>query len=173
MKKVTLVVFAIASLLASSAFAGDFATRGCIELGGTVGFTSQTGLTTFDIGPYVGYFIMDQLEIGLRPNIAVISPSGGSSSTNINVVAAPAWNFKLSNPSLTPFVEAQIGFNSTSSGGGASTSGFVWGGLGGVKILMGSNGLLNFGLGYTSTTVNSVSTNVFGIQGGFTIFLSK
>jgi hypothetical protein len=172
MKKVTLVVFAIASLLASSAFAGDFATRGCIELGGTVGFTSQTGLTEFSIGPYVGYFIMDQLEIGLRPNIFVSSPSGGSSLTVINAVAAPAWNFKLSNPSLTPFVEAQIGFSS-SSFGGASTSGFVWGGLGGVKILMGSNGLLNFALGYTSTTVNSVSTNVFGIQGGFTIFLSK
>jgi hypothetical protein len=148
--------------------AGDFATKGVIELGGTASFSSVTGLTSFSISPYLGFFIIDQVELGFIPSLTVVSPSGGNSLTSYGIVAAPAYHFKLSSPSVTPFIEGQVGFSGVSAGGSSSTN-FNGGARGGVKVLMGSNGLLGIGLGYNSIG----GTGVFGIQGGFTIFLSK
>ena len=96
--------------------------------------------------------------------------------SSVAIFAAPAWNFKLSNPTITPFIEALIGFDSF-SGGGSSVSGFAFGGNGGIKVLCGKNGLVNLGVQYISLDItpsgapSSYRSNTFSVAAGFTVFV--
>lgn len=64
----------------------DFATKGAIELGGSIGFSSTkqvfdgetvgNSLNIFIFQPYFGYFVIDNLEIALIPSITNVSSGG-------------------------------------------------------------------------------------------------
>ena len=181
---VALVVLSML-LVPANAQASDFAKKGQVEAGGTISFTSMTPVfggatgsasSVFSIQPYVGYFLMDGFELGLRPEISILSPSSGSSVTDLTIFLAPAYNFKLQNSTVTPFIEGLVGFTSISGGGGTSASGFSWGVHGGIKVAVTGNGLLNVALGYEQLTYTPsgvserVGQNDFGVAVGFTVF---
>jgi len=174
--------------------AQNFATKGTIELGGSIGFSSTTGvnngessensLSNFSFDPYVGYFVINGLELGIIPSFSTSSYSD-QSTTSFGVYFAPAWNFDLKS-NLFPFVEGRIGYNTSSYDDGnsetdeSSYGGLAWGLRGGVKVQVGNSALVNLALSYDQITMNPEDydgdrngTNAFGVMAGFTIFLGK
>lgn len=171
----------------SGGYASDkFANKGQIELGGTLGFSSTTrvtagttgnSVTNVDLSPFVGYFIIDQLELGLHLQLTSAS-SPKASSTDYTVLLSPAWNFKIENSAVTPVIAGLIGFGSTNSSG-TTASGLSIGGRGAVKVLVVSNGILHVGVQYLMNSRNPSGysgsrngTNVVNFEAGFTIFFN-
>ena len=173
-----------------SLFAQNFAKKGTIELGGSVGFTSTTGvtnaetadesITSFFFNPYVGYFFMNSFEVGLIPSFSTMS-AGDASLNSFGILLAPAYNFDLGN-CWYPFIEGRIGYNTETFDSGLSEStqsGIEWGFRGGVKAQVGNNALVNAGLFYRQVTLNDDDDpnderdgfNQFGIEVGVAIFL--
>ncbi len=164
---------------------GNFAKKGVIELGGSLGYSSQTSVygsqtgsttSTIQLSPYFGYFLSDGFELGVDPFSILSMSSGGSSITQIMFLVAPSYNF-TTNGSVYPFVEALLGYTSI-SGGGETGGGFSWGLKGGIKINVTGNGLLNFGLQYAQYTYTPSGAserygfNTISLSGGFTIFFN-
>jgi len=162
--------------------ANKFALKGSTELGGSISFQSLTPVsngntgdatTIFSLAPFIGYFVTDGFEIGLNPfGITSVSFSG-SSATQIMILAAPSYNFKTEGIAY-PFIEALLGYSSQSNG--SSSSGFSWGGRGGVKLAVTNKGLLNLAVQYVQIKLNpSGATNRYGsnqlaISAGFTVW---
>ncbi|MCJ7555266.1 MAG: hypothetical protein MUO34_15450 [Ignavibacteriaceae bacterium] len=174
-----------------------FATKGTIELGGSAGFSSSTSVdngetaedafTTFNFAPYVGYFVVNSLELGLIPSFVSQSFGDNYSANAFGVYFAPAWNFDLKS-NLFPFIEGRIGYNTTSTtvtdGEGVETefnsSGLAWGLRGGLKVQVGNSALVNLALFYDQLTMDPDNwdgdrngENVFGVNVGFTIFWGR
>ena len=173
-----------------SIYAQGFANKGVWELGGMIGFSSSTdvdngetadeSLTTFTLEPYVGYFVINSLELGLIPSFTSLS-QGGASRSYFNIYFAPAWNFDL-NSQAFPYLEGRIGYGtdtySPSEGDDVTESGMSWAIRGGLKYQVGSSAIVNVSLGYTQHTRNPKDwdgdrngTNVFDVMAGFTIFV--
>lgn len=194
MKKSFYFFFAILFFGTISLSAQNFATKSTVELGGSLGFSSTTmvydgnsadnSISTFSIEPYVGYFVINSLELGLIPSFSTQS-YGDQSSTSFGVYFAPAWNFDLKS-NLYPFIEGRIGYNTSSYDDGnsetddPSSSGLAWGFRGGVKVQVGNSALVNIALSYDQITMDPENwdggrngANVFGVNAGFTIFLGK
>ena len=185
---VTLVIlFGNISLLAQ-----DFAKKGVWELGGMIGFASTTAvndgetgdeaLTQFTFEPYIGYFVINGLELGLIPSFSSLS-QGDASISEFDIYFAPAWNFDLQSMAF-PYLEGRIGYGTANydygEGDGTTLSGLSWGLRGGLKYQLGSSALVNASLGYTQSTLNPKDwdggrngTNVFDVMAGFTIFFGK
>lgn len=174
-------------VFASLTFSQNFATKGTIEVGGSIGFSSTTSVsngesasnstTTIRLEPYIGYFIVNSFELGFFPSFTSQSYAG-SSSTSLGIYIAPAWNFNLRS-NLFPFLEGRVGYSSTSSGG-STYGGLAWGAKGGVKVKIGNSSLFNLALSYDQLTYNPSGSsggrngyNVFAINGGFTVFFGK
>jgi hypothetical protein len=191
MKTLSFVVllFMFLTSLPLRTYSGErFGLRGHVELGGSVDFTNVSqsqvsqSTSTFSISPYVGYFVATSIEIGIRPFITIVSPSSGSSTTQLAIFLAPAYNFYLKKSTITPFVEGLIGYSSidmpptSSTTSGTTVSGFAYGGRGGVKAQISDFGLLNIGIQYVSldrtpekaTTTNR--ENRLSVSVGFSIF---
>lgn len=174
--------------------AQNFAQKGVWEFGGGIGFSSTTyvfdgesgdnSLSTFIFEPYVGYFVINSLELGLIPSFET-SSFGDLSSNSFGIYFAPAWNFDLQS-NVFPFIEGRIGYNTSSYDDGdsetddPSSSGLAYGARGGVKLQLGNSALVNASLGYTMTTMepdgwegDRVGTDAFDIMLGFTVFLGK
>jgi len=187
MKRLFAQLFALglaASAAMPSAYASDnFANKGQIEVGGTIGFSNSTRVTagntgestsTLDLSPFVGYFVIDQLEIGI--NLPLTSTSSTkSSSTDYRIILSPAWNFKIDNSTVTPALAALIGYGSTNSGG-SSASGPSYGARGTVKILVAPQSLLHVGVEYLLNTRNPSGysggrngNNVVNFEAGFSL----
>jgi hypothetical protein len=161
----------------------QFADPGVVELGGSISFSSitpvyagETGdaVTLLTFRPVIGVFVIDGLELGLNPlGITYISTSGAS-STALSFLFAASYNFRTEG-SAYPFLEAILGF--TSSSNGDDRSGFTWGGRAGAKFVVTEGGLLNVGIQYLLVTRNPdvaterYGTNELSIALGFTVFL--
>ena len=193
MRKIT-VLFAALFVFTSLSFAQNFATKGTIEVGGSLGFSSTTSVyngesasnstTTIRLEPYIGYFIVNSFELGFEPSFTT-SSFGDYSSSSFGIYFAPAWNFDLRS-NLFPFIEGRIGYNTSSSDDGNSTtedptySGIAWGLRGGVKAQVGNSALINLALSYDQITMNPKGwngsrngQNIFGFNAGFTIFFGR
>jgi Outer membrane protein beta-barrel domain len=195
MKKFTSVLLTLLLISSISVFGQNFAKKGVWELGGGIGFTSSTivtdgesaeeSMTSFIFQPYVGYFVIDCLELGLIPSFETTS-IGDLSSNSFGIYFAPAWNFDLKS-NLYPFIEGRIGYNTTTieyefegDTYEQTLSGLAYGGRAGLKYQLGNAALVNLSLGYTMTTLNPEDwegdrngTNDFDVMVGFTIFLGK
>ncbi len=166
--------------------AQSFASEGTWEVSGNVSYTSTTsmsngetsenslGVFSLDVPFY--YFVIDGLELGIIPSYQSLS-SGGSSASLLNILFGTAYNIKTSSAAY-PFIEGRIGYNTTSNGD--TRSGMVWALIGGVKVQVGGNALINFGLSYTQSTLQKENheggrsgTNVIAGQVGFTVFFEK
>ena len=176
-KNVLFLSFIIVMLIVSTstimAQNKPFATKGVVELAGNVSFSSLTPVsngntgdatTFFTLAPQIGYFVSDGVEIGLTtgislvPGLTVISPSGGESTTITQFFFSPAYNIITENKSLFPFIEANLGYTSESSGN-YSDKGFSWGGRAGVKIVAANNFLISLAGQYLQITLNPEGAN--------------
>ena len=182
-------LLAIASLCASAQEQRrHFTSRGTIELGGSMSFmatqpvvSDKRGETiySFDFFPYVGYFIIDGLELGLNPlGIDVVS-AGSTTQTSLRILFAPSYNFRT--PTIaTPFVEGLGGlslYSTNVTGTGTTTrTGFTWGGRAGVKVALVERGLLNLAIQYLQVTANPEGStarngsNEFSVSVGWTVW---
>jgi hypothetical protein len=172
--------------------AQNFAKKGVWELGGMIGFSSTTAifdgesgdeaLTQFTFEPYIGYFVINGLELGLIPSFSSLS-QGDASISSFDIYFAPAWNFDLQSKAF-PYLEGRIGYGTATydsgEGDDETLSGLSWGARGGLKYQLGSSAIVNASLGYTQSTLNPKDwdggrngTNVFDVMAGFTIFFGK
>ena len=167
-----ILTFASLSLftISSSMIAQDrqFAAKGVTEISGTVSYSSftsvsrgETGdaISIFTLAPQIGYFITDGFELSLGtgvaliPGFSVISPEDGESTSLLQLFLAPSYNIKTNDAKLYPFLEAQLGYTSLSSGDDTN-SGFSYGGRAGLKIAVVEHFLVNLSVQYLLITLN-------------------
>jgi hypothetical protein len=194
MRKFTLL-FAALFVFTSLSYSQNFATKGTIEAGGSLGFSSSTSVsngesasnstTTIRLEPYIGYFVVNSFELGFEPSFTT-SSYGDYSSTSFGIYFAPAWNFDLRS-NLFPFLEGRIGYNTSSQDVPSvlgtteyTASGIAWGARGGVKVKIGNSGLFNLALSYDQITMNPKDwsgsrngENIFAVNAGFTVFFGR
>ena len=117
---ILVIFFASSSLTLAQRYSGGFASPGVFELGGGLTFQSTTGVangetgsttTSFSLMPYVGYFFTDGFELGFNP-FGITTVEG---NTSLLFLLAPSYNFRTASLAY-PFVEALLGFASSSSG---------------------------------------------------------
>lgn len=181
----TLIMFVL--LLSSSN--AQYAKKGVVELGGTASFSSTTSVydgesadestTTISFMPELGYFIIDNVELALRLMYSS-SSFGDYSSSSFGAAFAPGYVFDLQS-SVYPFVHAFVGYSSSTFDDGTNDetySGLLFGGIAGVKVLLGKNALLNIGVNYMQVTSepedwdgDRIGFDQFGVEAGFSIFL--
>ncbi len=154
---VTTLIVATAELSAQEG-RKTFASQGTVEVGGSISFSSTWGVSggtvendpviTFTAEPYVGYFVIDGLEVGANPLGVTVLSSGNTTVTALDLYGSVAYNFKTPSK-IFPYLEGLAGYtmvtvtNSTSSNGG-----FSWGGRGGIKVALTPGALLNLGAEY-------------------------
>jgi hypothetical protein len=164
----------------------SFATRGAIELGGSLSYsatwTVSDGATNNDpihllsATPYVGYFVIDGLEVGANPLGVTFVSQGLSHATELKLLGSVAYNFKTPTK-IFPFLEGLAGYSWISSSSSTDRGGFTWGGRGGIKVPVAAGALLNVGVQYLQVTLNhsGASTrsgyNELGAVAGFTVWL--
>jgi hypothetical protein len=145
-----------------------FATKGITEISGSFAYSSFTPVSNgntsastsiFTLTPQIGYFIQDGFEIGLSsglsflPGVTFVFPSGGNNTTILGLFFTPSYNFRIESKSVFPFIEGQLGYTAVSSGSSTS-SGFSYGGKGGIKMIIADHVLLNFSAQYSAITLN-------------------
>ena len=167
----------------------SFATKGVYELGGTVSYQYTSSIlggnevghiNVLSILPYAGYFVSDNIEIGINPLGIQRTWVTSNGNTLYTILVAPAYNFKAQEHTYL-FVEAQLGYTGQTSSSSFSPSitanGFSWGGRVGGKIQVGNNGLLNLGIQYQQITLNQtgfpgrMGRNTLMLSAGFTFWL--
>ena len=185
MKRCSLIilVFSATMFFINSGSAQSFASKGTVEIGGTISYnsttsvsngeTSDNSLGVFSLDVPIYYFVVDGLEAGLIPSYQNYS-YGESSTSLFKLLVGVAYNVKT-NSTAYPFFEGRVGFNTASNG--ETKSGLVWAVIAGVKVQVAGNTLLNFGVGYTQNTLEDNNdqngrsgTDVIEGRAGFTIF---
>lgn len=183
-----LVAFLVVGFLAapSSGLANDkYANKGQVELGGNLNFSSSTRVTAGNTGdaattialtPFVGYFFMDQFEVGLNVRLSSTTFQGNTSS-DYTLLLSPAWNFRIQNSIVTPAVAFLFGYGSNSTAGGVTSNGLSVGGRAVAKIQVVSNANLHVGAEYLMNTRNPSGfsgarngNNLLNFDVGFAIF---
>jgi len=184
MKYVYRIVGLIFMLSALNLNGQDFAKKGIWEFGGNISYTSLTSvsngessdnsLSTFSLDVPVYYFVIDGLGLGLIPRYTNLS-FGESSASAFDILFGLAYNI-ATNSQAYPYGEGRIGYNTTSNGD--SRSGMVWAFIGGVKVQVGGNALINIGIEYSQSTLERSGneggrdgTNLFAIRAGLVIFV--
>lgn len=174
MKKAITILTIIVLLLLTTACSihAQYATRGVVDLGGAISFSSSTAVANgesadnstslFQFTPSVNYFIMDGFSLGLTPGITVLKIAGASESIkNYSIFFTPAYTFTTKS-SVFPYVQGMIGYTALQTdaspvggGGKLDLTGLSFGGKGGVKIAVGNSGLVNIGVSYIMYTLNA------------------
>jgi hypothetical protein len=146
----------------------QFATKGVTEISGSVSYSNftyvsdgETGdaISIFTLAPQIGYFVIDGLELGLGtgvsllPGFSVLSPEDGESTNILQFFFSPSYNIKTNGKNLFPFIEAQLGYTSISSGD-QTDSGFSYGGRAGLKIVAVEHLLVSISAQYLLITLN-------------------
>ena len=186
------ITFIVGSISLS---AQNFAKKGIVELGGGLGFTSTTYVfngeslddsqTSFWFYPYVGYFIINNVELGIIPRFST-SSYGDLSDNSFGILFAPAYVFDLGN-CWYPFIEGRVGYNTWTYEYydlnldilESTQSGLEWGFRGGVKAQVGRNALVSAGVFYQMIDRNDDDDpnderdgfNQFGLEVGVSVFL--
>jgi hypothetical protein len=164
----TVILFSVIYCSKLEAQDRKFAVKGTTELAGSISYSSFTSVSNgstgdaisiFSFAPQVGYFVIDGLELGLStgalllPGFSSVSPEEGDNTTVVQFFASPSYNFQTKS-NIYPFLEAQIGYSSLSSGGSETLSGFSYGARGGMKIAPVEHFLLTFSVQYLLLTFN-------------------
>lgn len=151
-----------------------FANAGVWELGGSATFQRSVPVVngvegdavyTLSAFPYVGWFLMDGLELGANPLGVSMTRTVESTVVDLRFLFAPSWNFRMRGE-WYPFVEGLVGYTArlTSSDEGDTTdAGLAWGGRVGVKFWVVEQGLLTVGVQYLAVTLDpSNAKNRYG-----------
>jgi hypothetical protein len=181
MNKTLTIIMAILLMCATALGADSPVSKGSWKVGGSAGFSSTGGdfydsrVSVFSLTPSAGTFITDGLLIG--GNFSLISASGGSETlTAWGVGPTMAYYFKGGNAtkdakgSLYPFVGASFMITGA-SGGGESATGTGFSFAGGIEYMITRSVAFDVAASYSISTMESMSTNVFGISAGFSFFI--
>lgn len=134
--------------------------------------------------PYIGYFIIDGLELGLNPLGYRYASYENYSNYNITIMFAPSYNFDTKSK-IYPFIEGRIGYTSHNYKDtnppevDETWSGLSYGAAGGVKFILGESSLLKAGASYMFYTYmpesadNRYGYNELMLELGFMVFFGK
>jgi hypothetical protein len=160
-----------------------FATRGVVELGGSISYASfvpvtngQTGNQTsiLSFAPQVAFFVTDGFEIGFSPGVSFVlfppgitslSSSGSGSSSNTSTAVqlwlTLAYNFQTGGRTVFPFIEAQAGYTTSNDWifGNNEATGFSYGFKGGIKVVAVEHLLINVAAQYNLITLSPAGAN--------------
>lgn len=111
----------------------------------------------FTINPEVGYFVMDNLSVGL--GVGFSSTKVGESKASTAIVTPNATYFFEAGDNLKPFVSLGAGLASTSAGDDDSqkSSGLAIRGLGGLAYFVSESVSVNFLVQYLNTNQKNKS----------------
>ncbi|MGD0037261.1 MAG: hypothetical protein ABSC53_08220 [Bacteroidota bacterium] len=162
-----------------------FASRGTFEIGGNASYEYLSIITQgsefsnynlISIMPYVGYFVSDNIELGMNPFGYRRYWDSNSTTNVITMIFSPSYNFKTDG-TVYPFIEAQLGYtDEIYSDSGQTYDGFIWGTRAGIKYAVINHGLLNLAMQYQQISYNSSAsssrngTNTFTFSAGFTLW---
>ncbi|KMQ72720.1 OmpW family outer membrane protein [Chryseobacterium koreense] len=148
-------------------------------------------VTSFSITPGVGYFVINNLAVGVDLSYTSTKTTFKDSSIGINyedkqsmfaILPNATYYFATANK-LKPYLGAGIGYGSATSidfynDQETTKGGLLWGAKGGMVYLLNSNVGLDLGVAYNSFTTNETveSTKVkttidtFGVNAGVSLF---
>jgi hypothetical protein len=186
MKKLLLA----ASLFVSSTTIFAQVDQGQWLAGGSAGFDhSSQGddkVTTISIAPDLGYFVINQLAVGLRPEFGYMkskskigTTTSSSSTTAFFVAPFVRYYFMQSGEKVNVFGDASYGFGSSKVKGGTSVSGNYYQVKAGPAIFLTPNTALEFALYYRSFGGDAYENAAgdreghFGVGIGFQIHLGN
>ena len=183
MKK-AITIFLMLLLATACSVHAQYAKKNSVEVGGAVSYSSTTAvingstsgdpITLLQFAPYAGYFVADQISIGLSPTVISFKASG-STTTAYGIYAVPGYTF-TSRGNAFPYVQALLGYTGLSTSGSPDLTGFSYGGKAGVKVSVGTGGLIDIGVEYSLITLNPKGAdkrngyNNFAILIGFSVF---
>ncbi len=145
----------------------------------------KTTSSTFEINPNAGYFIIDNLAIGLDLSFSTTKNKFDdgmdiSDDTTNAFGVLPSATYYFKNDKLAPYLGVGVGFLSISSGDEDfnKSSGLAVGATGGLAYFLNTSVSLNFGVTYLySNQTNKaesdfkVKSNVIGANIGFAVYL--
>lgn len=198
MKKTFVLLTVVLLLLGAAACSvhAQFATKNVVEVGGSVSYSSTTVVTDgtaaseassiFQFQPYVNYFITNGFSIALSPGINIVKLAGSSESIkNYLLFLVPGYTFSTKGE-VFPYIEGMIGYTALASKanplggvGELDLSGISFGAKGGVKLLVGKNGLFSIGLSYILLDLRAKGAdkrsgfNNLAFSMGFSLFIEK
>lgn len=144
-----------------------YASKGVVELGGTLSLNHQSQTTTIRLAPSVGYFIVDNLELTLFPELLIINIDGETDDeTDVSVGGSIEPSYHV------PFTDRLLGFVGMGLGVRYSDEPGVDVFLRpriGMDILVGRSGILKPAV-FLDIGVND-GLAAGGIEAGFTVML--
>ena len=150
-------------------------------------FEEDQKITNFTFQPDVGYFIIDNLAVGLSLPISInTSDFDDRKNTTTAILASVFSRYYFTESNIKPFIQGQIGFGNSNtnfeSRNGESESKsnlFNFGAVGGVAIFLNNIISIDLGIVYSNSTSSpgdsdfdiKTKTNQFGFNAGFAIIL--
>lgn len=146
--------------------------------------TDLTKVSSFSIAPSAGYFVINNLAVGIELSFLstktvgyLTDPDYKAIKTNMGVMPTATYYFTTGS-SFRPYLSAGAGYSSTTSKYGSSsrlkTNGYIFGGKAGFIYFLNPTAALDLGIGYnkiqekTSNTTHTDTT--FGANVGFSLF---
>lgn len=180
------VLFAAFLLVSSNAIFAQV-DQGQWMVGGSAAFDFEKQgddkTTTISIAPDAGYFVINQLAVGLRPEFGytkyktkTVTGTSETSYTAYSLAPFVRYYFMPSGEKVNIFGDASYGFGSSKQKGGSSVSGNYYQIKAGPAVFLTPNTALEFAVYYRSLggDANEVAgdrDNHFGLSVGFQIHL--
>lgn len=154
----------------------------------TYGTSDAVKTTTFNLIPKVGYFVIENLAVGIDVNVATSSEKEGDyKNTQTLLSAGPFVRYYIPTEKVWPFAELGGSLGSlknkydsgTSDSESKSSANSIWGGAG-IAVPVGNHVTFDGLVGYKSITVKDKENNddnyrtimgTVGIEVGITILL--
>lgn len=101
---------------------------------------NDINLTNFKIAPSVGYFIVDNLSLGLSSSLEIAKAKSEDTSTAFMILPTAQYFIPINSP-LRPFVQLGVGygFTPTPNTGWSQAGGLAWGGAAGLAYFINDN----------------------------------
>lgn len=144
-----------------------YASRGVVELGGTLSLTHQSQTTTIRLAPSIGYFFVDNLELTLFPELLILNIDGeDDDETDVSVggTLEPSYHVPF-NDRLLGFVGMGLGVRYSDDPG---VDVFLRPRVG-MDVMVGRSGILKPAV-FLDIGANDGLTSG-GIEVGFTVML--
>ena len=142
-----------------------YASQSVLELGGTLAFFHQSNTTQFSLSPFIGYFIIDGLQLSLIAQLNILHINGdgdADSSTDVFVTALAEPSYHLA---LTKSLYAFLGLGFGGAFARDPKADFIFRPRIGVDILVGRSAIFKPAF-YTNIGAADGFSGV-GIEGSF------
>lgn len=75
---------------------GVYSDEGSVEVGGSLGLSWTKDLFSLHLGPSVGWFVRDNVELSVLARLSHVSPAGAAGTTSGSLVLEPSFHLPLS-----------------------------------------------------------------------------